>query len=117
MTFVIAFLLLHGQCELGTVWGAFMYMMHGSYVSLGGSVLFLLAAIAFTPSERPWIARIVMGFCHFSAHLVVALFLMLVFEMGVETFVRIGLLKTSGGDFRSIYILQDQFSLFTWLIN
>ncbi|KAF5444984.1 hypothetical protein F2P56_034075 [Juglans regia] len=89
------------QCELGTVWSAFMYMVHHSYVSLGGSVLFLMAAIALTPSERSWTTRIVIGFCHFSAHLVVALILMLVFELGVETFVRIGILETS--EYHSLY--------------
>ncbi|XP_042966175.1 uncharacterized protein LOC122299793 [Carya illinoinensis] len=90
------------RCELGTfMWSAFMYMVHRSYVSLGGSVLFLMAAIAFAPSERSWKTRIVIGFCHFSAHLVVALILLWVFELGVETFVQIGLLETS--EYHSLY--------------
>ncbi|KAG6624718.1 hypothetical protein CIPAW_16G047400 [Carya illinoinensis] len=89
------------KCELGTVWSAFMYMVHHSYVSLGGSVLFLMASIAFTPSKRSWTTRIVIGFCHFSAHLVVDLILLWLFELGVETFVQIGLLESS--EYHSLY--------------
>ncbi|KAG7941535.1 hypothetical protein I3843_16G049900 [Carya illinoinensis] len=89
------------RCELGTVWSAFMYMVHHSYVSLGGSVLFLMASIAFTPSKRSWTTRIVIGFCHFSAHLVVDLILLWLFELGVETFVQIGLLESS--EYHSLY--------------
>ncbi|KAG7941523.1 hypothetical protein I3843_16G049200 [Carya illinoinensis] len=89
------------RCELGTVWSAFMYMVNHSYVSLGGSVLFLMAAIAFTPSKRSWTTRIVIGFCHFSVHLVVDLLLLWLFELGVEMFVQIGLLETS--EYHSLY--------------
>ncbi|XP_042965403.1 uncharacterized protein LOC122299302 isoform X2 [Carya illinoinensis] len=99
--FILVFSMFPRCHELGTVWGAFMYMVHHSYVSLGGSVLFLMAAIAFTPSKRSWTTRIVIGFCHFSAHLVVDLLLLWLFELGVETFVQIGLLETS--EYHSLY--------------
>ncbi|KAG7941532.1 hypothetical protein I3843_16G049600 [Carya illinoinensis] len=99
--FILVFSMFPRCHELRTVWSAFMYMMHHSYVSLGGSVLFLMAAIAFTPSKRSWTTRIVIGFCHFSAHLFVDLILLWLFELGVETFVQIRLLETS--EYHSLY--------------
>ncbi|KAG7941539.1 hypothetical protein I3843_16G050000 [Carya illinoinensis] len=85
----------------GTVLNAFIYMLDHSYASLGGSILFLLVAIAFTPSKAPWKTRIAIGIFHFSTHLIVALVIMLVLELSVEMLVRNKLLATSG--YHSLY--------------
>lgn len=79
------------------MWNAFIYMLEHSYVSLGGAMLLLTMAIAFVPSKVSWKKRIIIGIVHVFAHLTAALILMLVLELGVETFVRDELLATSGG--------------------
>uniref|UniRef100_A0A2N9HL02 Calcineurin-like phosphoesterase domain-containing protein n=1 Tax=Fagus sylvatica TaxID=28930 RepID=A0A2N9HL02_FAGSY len=86
----------------GTVWNALIYMLELSYVSLGGAMLLLILAVAFVPSKVSWKARVMIGILHVSAHLTAALILMLVLEVGVETFVRNNLVATSGQFFLSV---------------
>ncbi|KAL4649731.1 hypothetical protein ACB092_01G035800 [Castanea dentata] len=85
----------------GTVWNAFIFMMDLSYVSLGGATLLLILAIAFVPSKVSSKTRVMIGVLHVSAHLAAALILMLVLELGIETFVRHKLVATSG--YHSLY--------------
>ncbi|XP_075668125.1 uncharacterized protein LOC142637993 [Castanea sativa] len=85
----------------GTVWNAFIFMMDLSYVSLGGATLLLILAIAFVPSKVSSKTRVMIGVLHVSAHLTAALILMLVLELGIETFVRHKLVATSG--YHSLY--------------
>ena len=65
-------------------------------MSLRAALLFLIVAVAFAPSKLSWKKRIMIGILHVSAHLAVALILMLVLEVGIETFVRLNLVATSG---------------------
>ncbi|XP_050267239.1 uncharacterized protein LOC126711738 [Quercus robur] len=85
----------------GTVWNAFMYVVDFSYVSLIATLLFLIVAVAFAPSKLSLKKRIMIGILHVFAHLAVALILMLVLEVGIETFVRLNLVATS--DYHSLY--------------
>ena len=71
-------------------------------MSLGGAMLLLILAVAFVPSKVSWKARVMIGILHVSAHLTAALILMLVLEVGVETFVRNNLVATSGQFFLSV---------------
>ena len=73
-----------------------MYVVDFSYVSLIATLLFLVVAVAFAPSKLSLKKRIMIGILHVSAHLAVALILMLVLEVGIETFVRFNLVATSG---------------------
>lgn len=75
---------------------AFIYMLERSYVSLGGVLLLLAIATAFVPAKVSLRRRVLIGILHVSAHLAAALILMLVLELGVETFVRQGFLASSG---------------------
>ncbi|CAA0830296.1 Calcineurin-like metallo-phosphoesterase superfamily protein [Striga hermonthica] len=86
----------HIKRFLGTICDAFMYMVAHSYVSSAGAVFLLVAAITFVPSKVSRKRRFLIGFLHFSAHLVSALILMLLLELGVETCIRHKLLATSG---------------------
>ena len=86
----------------GSVWNAFIYMMDLSYVSLGGATLLLILAVAFVPSKVSCKTRVMIGVLHVSAHLAAALILMLVLELGIETFVRHKLATTSGQFFLSV---------------
>uniref|UniRef100_A0A7N2KRU7 Uncharacterized protein n=2 Tax=Quercus lobata TaxID=97700 RepID=A0A7N2KRU7_QUELO len=85
----------------GTVWNAFMYVVDYSYVSLIATLLFLILAVAFAPSKLSLKKRIMIGILHVFAHLAVALILMLVLEVGIETFVRFNLVATT--DYHSLY--------------
>ncbi|KAL3340501.1 hypothetical protein AABB24_028906 [Solanum stoloniferum] len=80
----------------GTVWDLFMYMLGCSYVSAAGAILLLTIAIVFVPSTVSWKKRLLIGILHVSAHLVAALILMLLMELGVEICIRHKLLATSG---------------------
>lgn len=73
-----------------------MYMVDYSYVSLIATSLFLIVAVAFAPSKLSLKKRIMIGILHVFAHLAVALILMLVLEVGIETFVRFNRVATSG---------------------
>ena len=84
------------------MWNAFIYMMDLSYVSLGGATLLLILAVAFVPSKMSGKTRVMIGVLHVSAHLAAALILMLVLELGIETFVRHKLATTSGQFFLSV---------------
>jgi len=77
-------------------------MMDLSYVSLGGPTLLLILAVAFVPSKVSCKTRVMIGVLHVSAHLAAALILMLVLELGIETFVRHKLVATSGQFFLSV---------------
>ena len=113
----------------GTVWNAFMYVVNFSYVSLIAAGLFLIVAIAFVPSKVSWMTRVMIGFLHVSAHLAAALILILMLELGIETFVRLKLVETSGQFFLSVmwhstifFLLQIvwkstvMFSVICWLV-
>ena len=65
-------------------------------MSLIATLLFLIVAVAFAPSKLSLKKRIMVGILHVFAHLAVALILMLVLEVGIETFVRFNLVATSG---------------------
>ena len=84
------------------MWNAFIYMMGLSYVSLGGATLLLILEVAFAPSKVSCKTRVMIGVLHVSAHLAAALILMLVLELGIETFVRHKLVATSGQFFLSV---------------
>lgn len=73
-----------------------MCVVDYSYVSLIATLLFLIVAVAFAPSKLSLKKRIIIGILHVFAHLAVALILMLVLEVGIETFVRFNLVATSG---------------------
>ncbi|KAJ4840817.1 hypothetical protein Tsubulata_031615 [Turnera subulata] len=80
----------------GTVWNAFLYVLEHSYVSLAGAVVLLIVAIAFVPSKVSRKRQAVIGVLHVFSHLMAALILMLLLELGVETCIRHNLLATSG---------------------
>ncbi|KAK2632347.1 hypothetical protein EUGRSUZ_L01670 [Eucalyptus grandis] len=81
-----------------TVWAAFKYLLEQSYVSLAGALLLLTASILFVPSIRPWKQRVIIGVVHVSVHLTAALFLMIMMELAVETYIGPILSPTSGYD-------------------
>ncbi|KAF8410026.1 hypothetical protein HHK36_002546 [Tetracentron sinense] len=86
----------HMKSFFSTVWRAFMYMLEHSYVSSAGTLLLLMAAIFFVPSKVSRKKRAIIGILHVSAHMVAALILMLLLELGIETCIRHRLLATSG---------------------
>ncbi|PIA56382.1 hypothetical protein AQUCO_00700595v1 [Aquilegia coerulea] len=86
----------HLRSFFGGVWLAFMYVLEQSYASLAGTLLLLIAAFLFVPSKVSRKRRAIIGFLHVSAHMVSALILMLLLELGIEMCIRHRLLATSG---------------------
>ncbi|XP_010529533.1 PREDICTED: uncharacterized protein LOC104806367 [Tarenaya hassleriana] len=80
----------------GTVWSTFVYVIEQSYVSLAGVLMLLITAITFVPSKLSRKKRVVIGILHVSAHLISALILMLLLELGIEMCIQHNLLATSG---------------------
>ncbi|CAH9111228.1 unnamed protein product [Cuscuta epithymum] len=78
------------------VWDSFIYMLDCSYVSFGGAMLLLVAAVCFVPNIASRKRKLIIGILHVSAHLAAAIILMLLLELGVETCIRHNLLATSG---------------------
>ncbi|XP_010455595.1 PREDICTED: uncharacterized protein LOC104737182 [Camelina sativa] len=86
----------HLESFLGTVWNAFAYVMEQSYVSFTGVLMLLITAIAFVPSKISRKKRVVIGVLHVAAHLMAALILMLMLELGIEICIQHNLLANSG---------------------
>ncbi|KAG5410732.1 hypothetical protein IGI04_007051 [Brassica rapa subsp. trilocularis] len=78
------------------VWNAFVYVMEQSYVSFTGVLVLLITAIIFVPSKISRKKRVVIGVLHVSAHLMAALILMLMLELGIEICIQHNLLANSG---------------------
>ncbi|KAI3726692.1 hypothetical protein L1987_66492 [Smallanthus sonchifolius] len=91
----------HVKNFFSAIWDAFMYMVGESYVSFVGALILLVATILFVPPKVSKKKRVIIGVVHVSAHLVLALVLMLLMELGVETCIRHNLLATSG--YHSLY--------------
>ncbi|CAN6860049.1 unnamed protein product [Brassica oleracea] len=86
----------HLESFLGTVWSAFVYVMEQSYVSFTGVLVLLISAIIFVPSKLSRKRRVMIGVLHVAAHLMAALILMLMLELGIEICVQHNLLANSG---------------------
>ncbi|VVB07680.1 unnamed protein product [Arabis nemorensis] len=86
----------HLESFLGTVWSAFVYVMEQSYVSFTGVLVLLITAITFVPSKISRKKRVVIGILHVAAHLMAALILMLMLELGIEICIQHNLLANSG---------------------
>ncbi|KAK9110489.1 hypothetical protein Sjap_018549 [Stephania japonica] len=86
----------HLKSFFGTVWHTLEFVVGHSYVSSAGAMMLLLTAFSFVPSKVSWKKRVIIGILHVSAHLIAALILMLLLELGIETCIRHGLLATSG---------------------
>ncbi|WCJ35383.1 Calcineurin-like metallo-phosphoesterase superfamily protein [Euphorbia peplus] len=86
----------HLRSFFGAVWKLFLYVLEHSYVSLAGVLVLLIAAIAFVPPKVSRKKRAIIGILHVSSHLMAALVLMLLLELGIETCIRHNLLATSG---------------------
>lgn len=86
----------HLESFLGTVWSAFAYVMEQSYVSFTGVLMLLITAITFVPSKVSLKKRVVIGVLHVAAHLMAALILMLMLELGIEICIQHNLLANSG---------------------
>ncbi|KAF2563700.1 hypothetical protein F2Q70_00017153 [Brassica cretica] len=78
------------------VWNAFVYVMEQSYVSFTGVLVLLITAIIFVPSKISRKKRVVIGVLHVTAHLMAALILMLMLELGIEICIQHNLLANSG---------------------
>lgn len=79
-----------------TICGAFIQMLGHSYVSMIGTLVLAILAISFVPVKVSQFKRIIIGLLHVIAHLVSAMTLMLLLEIGIETCVRYNHLGTSG---------------------
>ncbi|XAR64067.1 hypothetical protein NMG60_11024271 [Bertholletia excelsa] len=79
-----------------SVWGAFLYLLGHSCVSLSGMMLLSVFAFTFVPCKMSCKGRVIIGILHVFAHLASALILMLLLELGVELCIRHKLLATSG---------------------
>ncbi|XP_072966845.1 uncharacterized protein [Typha angustifolia] len=79
-----------------TMWGAFLYILERSYVSLTGFVVLTMASFFFVPTKLSRKKRAVIGILHVTAHMTAALVLMLLLELGIEICIRNRLLATSG---------------------
>lgn len=79
-----------------TIGRAFVQMLGHSYVSVSGTLVLLLLAVSFVPVKVSRKARIAIGSLHVTIHLMAAMVLMLLLEIGIETCVRHNLLGTSG---------------------
>ncbi|KAL0730723.1 hypothetical protein Bca4012_026817 [Brassica carinata] len=86
----------HLESFLGTVWNAFVYVMEQSYVSFTGVMVLLITAIIFVPSKLSRKRRVIIGVLHVAAHLMAALILMLMLELGIEICIQHNLLANSG---------------------
>ncbi|CAN8246430.1 unnamed protein product [Cochlearia groenlandica] len=86
----------HLESFLSTVWTSFVYVMEHSYVSFTGVLMLLIAAITFLPSKISRKKRVVIGVLHVAAHLMAALILMLLLELGIEICIQHNLLANSG---------------------
>ena len=73
-----------------------MYVMEQSYVSFTGVLVLLISAIIFVPSKLSRKRRVMIGVLHVAAHLMAALILMLMLELGIEICVQHNLLANSG---------------------
>ncbi|KAH6755702.1 Calcineurin-like metallo-phosphoesterase superfamily protein [Perilla frutescens var. hirtella] len=91
----------HLKSFFGSIYDAFIHLLGHSYVSSAGAFFLLVAAVTFVPSKVSRKKRVIIGLLHFSAHLVSALILMLLLELGVETCIRHKLLATS--DYHTLY--------------
>jgi len=80
----------------GTVWSSFVYVTEQSYVSFTGVLMLLITAIMFVPSKISRRKRLLIGILHVSAHLMAALILMLLLELGIEICIQHKLLANSG---------------------
>ncbi|XP_073394214.1 uncharacterized protein [Physcomitrium patens] len=84
-----------------TMGQAFIQMVEHSYVSMTGTLVLLALAVSFVPVKVSRSKRIIIGFLHVTLHLVSAMVLMLLLEIGIETCIRHNHLGTSG--FHSLY--------------
>jgi hypothetical protein len=66
--------------------------MEQSYVSFTGVLMLLITAITFVPSKVSLKKRVVIGVLHVAAHLMAALILMLMLELGIEICIQHNLL-------------------------
>ncbi|KAJ4785662.1 Calcineurin-like metallo-phosphoesterase superfamily [Rhynchospora pubera] len=80
----------------GIMWGAVLYIMERSYVSLLGMISLLVFAFMFVPTKLSRRRRVLIGFLHAAAHLSSALILMLLMELGIEICIKNRLLASSG---------------------
>ncbi|PKA64069.1 hypothetical protein AXF42_Ash005081 [Apostasia shenzhenica] len=78
------------------MWSAFLYMIEHSYVSSAGTLLLMMLSYSFIPPKLSWKWRAVIGVLHLSAHIIAALILMMLLEMGIDICIRNHLLATSG---------------------
>lgn len=78
------------------MWGAFLYILERSYVSLAGVLVLIMASFFFVPTKLSRKKRAIIGVLHGVAHLTSALILMLLLELGIEICIRNHLLATSG---------------------
>ncbi|CAN6466743.1 unnamed protein product [Victoria cruziana] len=79
-----------------TMWQSFTDMLEHSYVSPMGILALLITAFLFIPSKMSIKRRVVLGVLHVSVHVIAAVLLMLLLELGIETCVRHRLLGTAG---------------------
>jgi len=75
---------------------AFLQMLNHSYVSMIGTLILAILAVSFVPVKVSQIKRIIIGLLHMILHLLSAMTLMLLLEIGIETCVRHNHLGTSG---------------------
>ena len=81
-----------------TIGQAFIQMLGHSYVSMIGTLILAIFAISFVPVKVSRFKRIIIGLLHVISHLISAMTLMLLLEIGIETCVRHNHLGTSGMD-------------------
>ncbi|XP_058089774.1 uncharacterized protein LOC131236542 [Magnolia sinica] len=86
----------HLKSFFSTMWNAFMYMLEHSFVSLSAMLVLLVVSFTFVPSKVSRKRRAIIGVLHVSAHMVAAIILMMLLELGIETCIRHRLLATSG---------------------
>jgi len=79
-----------------TIRRAFIQMLNHSYISMIGTLILAVFAISFVPIKVSRIKRIMIGLLHVTLHLLSAMTLMLLLEIGIETCVRHNHLGTSG---------------------
>ncbi|EFJ24167.1 hypothetical protein SELMODRAFT_102099 [Selaginella moellendorffii] len=86
----------HTRQFFNTVGQVIYFLLEDSYVSLGGLFGMLILAVLFVPGKVSRKKKFLIGFLHCCVHLIVAIGLLLLLELGIETCVRHGLLGNAG---------------------
>ncbi|KAL5993029.1 hypothetical protein ACLOJK_013949 [Asimina triloba] len=86
----------HPSSFFSALWSAFTYMLEHSHVSLSATLILLILAYLFIPTKVSQKRRVTIAVLHVSAHMMAALILMMLLELGIETCIRHQLLATSG---------------------